>query len=242
MPFTTLSHTLKDGNLIVFFDMEATQFSHKAIALGLIAYEKKPGDLLFDMEKKIEYHSYIKQSDDIGPVVEEMTGITKDVLAKEGKDFHTVVLEITKLLRPYKKKYVSYGSMDIKILGCSINPKDETEENFYRNITKNYLDFHTYISRRICNEKGQSYSIASLMNLYGIENEGRYHDPLTDAVDLMKIYQAYITNIDRDIQLYLEHYSRNPYTNSINKQLTLKVLDEGQANKEDLISLLRNNL
>ena len=56
MPFTTLSHTLKDRNLIVFFDLEATQFSHKAIALGLIAYEKKPGDFLFDMENLFLLH------------------------------------------------------------------------------------------------------------------------------------------------------------------------------------------
>ncbi len=242
MAFSSLSQVIQNGNLIVFFDLEATQFSHKAIALGLVAYEKKPGELCFDVEKKIEYHTYIKQSDEIGPIVEEMTGITKDLLEKEGKDFHTVILEVSKLLRPYKKKFVSYGSMDIKILSCSINSHDETEENFYRNVVKNYLDFHTYISRRICNPKGQSYSIENLMKLYGIENVGRYHDPLTDALDLMKIYHAYLTQVDKDIQLYLENYKHNPYTNVINKRLAEMILEKGQADKEDLISLLRDNL
>jgi len=242
MAYSNLLHFIKEGNLIVFFDLEATQFTHKAIALGFVAYEKKIGEVSFDLEKKMEYHAYIKQEDEIGPVVEELTGIHPETLQKEGKDFHQVVLEVSKMLRPYKKKFLSYGSMDIRILNESIDKQDETERNFYRNVIKNYLDFHMYISKRICDKHGQSYSISSLLKLYGLEIDGPYHNPLMDSLALSKIYYAYVNDEKKDIELYLQNYAQNRNTNAINKKLALRVLEQNQVSKDDLIMLLRDNL
>ena len=137
MDFPILSKKIRKAQLLVFFDLEATQVRHQAIAFALTAYKKEKDQLVFDDKDPINYFSYIRTDDVIGPIVQEMTGITKDTLIEKGNSIHEVILEISKLLRHYKDRcFISYGSMDIEILNQSIDHNNETEENFLRNITK----------------------------------------------------------------------------------------------------------
>lgn len=237
MSFPILSQKLLQADLLVFFDFEGTQFTHKAIAIGLLAVPKKPGTLEL-MGTPIPYHALILQDNPIGPVVEEMTGIHKELLDKEGKSFHDVVGDITQLTRPYsKKKYISYGFLDIQILTYSSNIKNIQERDFLTHVRKNYLDFHHYLEQRIVSEKGQSYSVAKLCEIYSIQ-EDRPHDPLSDSQDLFNIYNAYLKNEEKDIDLVLEHYLKNPYVRSINQKLASQVIQNGSASKEDLRKLI----
>jgi hypothetical protein len=63
-----------------------------------------------------------------------------------------------------------------------------------------------------------------------------------DSLALSKIYHAYVNDEKKDIELYLQNYAQNRNTNAINKKLALRVLEQSQVSKDDLIMLLRDNL
>lgn len=241
MAFSELLNKTKNSNLLVFFDFEGTQITHKAIAIGLVAYERK-GDS-FDFSKpKYTYSSLIKTDDEIGEVVKKMTGITEEKLLSSGKDFHSVVLDITKILRNHIKTYISYGGLDIKILHETIDEDDETEMNFYKNVKNHYIDFHQYLSKRIIDDKGQSLSIEKLTRLYSIKQKGTFHDPLYDAKELSSIYHAYLENEDLDLKHYKSKILKNPFSDMIFKEVVEKILQEKSISEKDFDEILRNHL
>ena len=218
MTFETIYNKVKKSDLLVFFDLEGTQIHHYPISIGLVAYEKKVGDISFSFDKKIEYKAYIKPKEEIGEVVEKITSITPELLEREGKSFHDVVMEITTILRPYHKCYVSYGNLDVKMLSLGLNHHDETEMNFFRNVTKNYFDFHEYLFERIVNEKGGAYSITKWMEIFSLSMPGVAHDPLIDAICLSQIYNAFIQDEDKVISLMLKNYHKNKKTSLYEKE------------------------
>ena len=242
MAFDAIYNKVKRSNLIVFFDLEGTQVNHYPISIGLVAYEKKEDDIAFDFSKKFTYKAYIKTKEPIGSVVEEITGIDESLLDREGKTFHEVILDITKLLRPYHKCFVSYGYLDIKMISMGIEGKEETEMNFFRNVTKNYLDFHAYLYDRVTNEKGGAYSVAKWMKIFSLKQEGKMHDPLVDAIDLSLVYDAVIHHEDKMVNLILENYSKNVKTEKLNKKVVSLLREKKMVTYDDFITIIKDNL
>ncbi len=238
--FPILRKTLKGTDIIVFFDVEGTQFSHKMISIGLVGYKTNGLDIIG--EPVFSYHSLVKCDDEIGPVVMKMTGITSDLLQSEGKDVRVVIDDINRLLRPYRRKFISYGDQDMKMVHESLDPQDVTEMNFFRNMMKNHLDFHAYLEKRVCDRNGQSYSIERLLRLFHLESKGAFHDPLYDALDLAVIYHAYVSDEKRILELYLENYMKNPYQGTNNKKILALLLEKKQISISDLNDILKENL
>lgn len=237
-----LSQKLAKADLLVFFDIEGTQFTHKMIAFGMVCYPKKKDVVSFDRDGSFSYHSYVKTKDDIGPVVKEMIGISKDILALEGKDIRKVVLEVDKLLRPYHPIFISYGTSDILMMKRTLDRTDVTEENFFRYVMKNYLDFHQYVSRRICDENGHSLSISKLMDLYRLPKAGPDHDPLCDAKNLSMIYDAYVNRVEDDVSFFYQNLIHNREAKDVFRQVTELLIRNKIVKEEELLSLLRKHL
>lgn len=242
MPFKEITSFLKDCDTLVFFDVEGTQFTHKAIAIGLVAYKRINDSLEFDLTNPLKYHSYIKCDDYIGSLIENKTSITQEILEKEGKDIKDVILKISTILRHSKNKFFTYGSLDYLMISNAIDQSDETQTNFYRYIVKNKMDFHHYLSKRICDAHGQSYSLLKLLEMYNISPSGISHNPLYDAIDLANLYLSYVQNVDKDVELALENYVSNRECNNINKEIIRKILSYGLASKTELIDLIKENL
>ncbi len=243
MDFPVLSKKLRKAELLIFFDLEATQINHQAIAFAMVCYQKKQGELSFDNNNPITYQAYIKTEDAIGPIVEEMTGIHKETLEEKGIPLHQVILDISKLIRHYKNRaFLSFGSLDIEILRKSIDFDNETEKNFFANLTKNHVDFQNYLFHRIIDKRGNSYSLAKFKELYNISEVGTPHDPFYDSVILKDIYLSYVTDKEKDIELILENYSINKGMDDVNKELTEKVIKDGKADKADFIHILEEHL
>jgi DNA polymerase III epsilon subunit-like protein len=243
LSFPVLAKAIGKADLVVFFDFEATQFSHLPIALGIVAFPKKEGEVFPTGKKLFTYKTFIQTPDKIGPVVEEMTGITKSRLSKEGKPLGTVIKEVIDLTRPYAlKAYVSYGSMDIKILSSLLKDNVSFERDFYTHVTKHYFDFHNYLSHLIVNEKGQSYSLEKLCEIYGVKNTGKAHDPLCDARALALLFLAYPKAEKKTLALVEKNYSVNPYNGKMNAALAKKVLEDGKASQKDLEAIIEANL
>ncbi len=243
MDFPVLSKKLRKAELLIFFDLEATQINHQAIAFAMVAYHKKQGELSFDNANPITYQAYIKTEDPIGPIVEEMTHIHKETLDEKGISLHQAVLDIAKLIRHDKyRAFLSFGSLDIEILRKSLNFDDETEKNFFANLTKNYFDFQHYLYQRIIDKRGNSYSLSKFKELYSIQEDGTPHDPFYDSVLLKDIYLSYVNKEEKDLELILENYSINHAMDALNKELTMKVIQKGKAEKADFIQLLKEHL
>jgi hypothetical protein len=242
MSYPILRHALEGHDLLVFYDVEGTQFSHRMISIGLVAYPKMEDGLSLDMEHPITYHSLVSCEDEIGFVVEKMTGLATERLIREGKSVKTVFCEIRKLLRHYHCKFFCYGNFDLKMIHYSLDENDLTEINFFRYMTKNNLDFHSYLEQRVCDKNGQSYSIERLLNLFDLEPQGEFHDPLMDSVNLARIYQEYVKDEDKIIALYLEHFPKNPFQSGINRIMMSKLLENGNVDLSDLKNLLKENL
>ncbi len=242
MSFPVLHKFLDGSDLVVFLDFEGTQFSHKVISIGLVACKKEKDSLLFDVQNPLRYQRYIQTDDPLGPIVEEMTKINPGLLHEKGIPLHQAILEITKMLRPYKKKFICYGSLDMKMMHLSIDEKNQTESDFFKNMVKNHFDFHSYLERRITNEKGQSYSIEKLLSLFSLSPEGDFHDSLTDAYNLMKIFSSFVSDEERAVELFLRNYKKNPYTSKIDKEIVSQLLDKGEVNRFDLKKILREKL
>lgn len=242
MAFPVITKEVHKSELLVFFDLEATQFSRQAIAIGLVAYKKDP-DSLLPKEEVLRYFSYIKTDDEIGPIVEELTGIHRDNLDYQGISYHQMILEVSKLLRPYKfRKFISYGGLDIEILKRTMKEEDETEVNFFRNVIKNYFDFHSYLEHRIVTENGFSYSLTGMANSLSVSEEGTPHDPLFDSLLLKDIYTSFVSDEERALSLAMENYDKNRFNATLNAKLAKIVLTKGSVTKKELLQIVRDHL
>ncbi|MFA7378484.1 MAG: hypothetical protein WC014_03065, partial [Bacilli bacterium] len=63
-------------------------------------------------------------------------------------------------------------------------------------IKSNYLDLASFVSQYIKDEKGNSFSLDNSLKIFGIDFDGTKHDPLDDARNLAKLYDAMHKNPD----------------------------------------------
>lgn len=243
MSFPLLHRKLDGSNLLVFLDMEGTEFSHEAIAIGIVGYEKRIGELLPVSEKPtFTYSSLIKAKNNIGRKVSELTGITKEELKAEGKDYLEVVRDITTLTRPYSDCTLYFGPLDIKILSATTNYANEMESNYLRHLKKKSVDFFTYLEERLVDSKGQPYGIARLGKKFSLTFEGKQHDPLYDALALSNIYFYIVSHEEELLEDYLKNYLQNPFTEETNKEVAKRILEGKTVDKETLAEILKENL
>ena len=85
---------VKDCNSIVFLDFEATDSSMEIISIGAIKAE-------LDSKKQIKsydkgFKCYVYTETKISPFIEEMTGITNELLDKEGISFEEAINRLSK--------------------------------------------------------------------------------------------------------------------------------------------------
>ncbi len=210
--FPILSKKIDGKDIIVFFDIEGTGFTHKVISLSFIGYQLK--DRIQIGEKVFSYQRYILCQDKIGKVVSELTGIDKDLLKREGIKFEVAIKDIINLLRPYKRRvFISYSSFDLTMIKYSID--DEIyQRDFFANIKNNYFDFYNYLTRLICDDKGYSLSIQRLLKRFKIEDGFQFHNSLDDALALKEIYSYIVLDKERFIKEIIFSLKHN-YKSSI---------------------------
>jgi inhibitor of KinA sporulation pathway (predicted exonuclease) len=243
MSFPVLASRVKDSDLLVFFDFEATQFSHLPIALGVYALPKKKGSLFPVGEKPITYHTLIRTKDTIGKVVIAMTGITKKDLMDSGIPFSQAMMEFEEMVHSYSHKtFLSYGSMDITILMKGARNSDNATQDFAYSLRKHYFDFHDYLGGILCTDKGETYSLTKLLDFFGLPDEGKDHDPLNDSKNLCRIYAAYLKDEEKILAHFARYYAVNPQTAPISREVVLKLLATKTVKEKDFREILRRHL
>ena len=204
-----LRKLLKGHKYICFLDFEGTQFSHEMIAFGAVFVTLDKNGLIAKEKKPIR--KYVKCKNKIGKFVSNLTGITEKDLEKYGVDFATAIKEIKKYcgLNFKKTSFMTFGNHDIRILNQSSSYNLNSPKELVDIIRKNYIDFQSIISEFIKYNNGNPLSLTHYLELFGIEFDGKAHDPMYDAVNLAKLYSVFLKEKDIVLEQYCKVLNRS---------------------------------
>lgn len=198
-----ISKVLKNYNHICFLDFEGTQFSSEMIAFGgtLVTLNKK-GEI---KKSKTPILCYVKAKNKIGRFVENLTGIKQEKLDKVGVPFSEAIKILKKYCGIYFNKtiFMTFGTHDLKILTQSVAYNLDSPKDLVSVITKNYVDFQAIISEFIKDDGNNPLSLANYLNLFELDFSGTQHDPKDDAVNLSRLYDAFLKRGDIVLPNYL---------------------------------------
>jgi inhibitor of KinA sporulation pathway (predicted exonuclease) len=191
-----LRRAIKDRRVLVFIDLEGTQFTSEIIEFG--AYMAFLNDDLTIARFDKGFTTYVKATNPIGRVVTEMTGITESLIKKKGVSFPEAMTLFQKYLRKNRANciYVTFGNHDIRMLNQSVYYSGDASKDFVREMQKNYLDFSAFLSTYVKDEHGNPYSLSNYLKIFNVDFDGKPHDALADALNLMDLYKAMLANPD----------------------------------------------
>ena len=195
---------LKGHKSLVFLDFEGTQFSHEMIAIGAT-------HVVIDRHGYIKKHKkpfrvYVKAHNRVGKIVTDLTGITDEMLKKNGVSFFTAMSELTKYcgLAFRKSSFITFGNHDMKILSSSISYSFDFPKEIVQCIQQNYIDFSAFIGEFMRDDKGNPLSLIRYCDAFGVKQAGPAHDPAVDAENLAWLYDATM----RHSEILLEEYKK----------------------------------
>lgn len=206
-----LDKAIKNHKYLVFLDFEGTQYSHEMIAIGaVLATLNRKGEI---KRLKKGYKAFVLAKNKIGTFVENLTGINQAILDKQGIPFSKAMKE----LREYcgsafmKCSFVTFGNHDMKILGQSFSYNLDSPKEIIAQIQHNFLDFSQFISTFTKDSHNNPYSLTNYCAHYYVNREGIEHDPLYDAINLAKLYDAFVKSPDIVLEDYLNNLNRLPH-------------------------------
>ncbi|MBQ6730730.1 MAG: hypothetical protein IJR08_02355 [Bacilli bacterium] len=228
---------LKGHKSLVFLDFEGTQFSHEMIAIGAT-------HVVIDRHGYIKKHKkpfriYVKAHNRVGKIVTDLTGITDDMLKKQGVSFFTAMSELKKYcgLAFRKSSFITFGNHDMKILSSSISYSFDFPKEIVQCIQQNYIDFSAFISEFMRDDKGNPLSLIRYCDAFGVKQAGPAHDPAVDAENLAWLYDATM----RHSEILLDEYKKvlksfnhfpQPVSNVIKKLANSENVTSDEFDKE----------
>ena len=179
---------------LCFMDLEGTQFSHEMIAIGAIKVDlKKDGSV-----KKIHkgYYSLVKAKSKIGKVVTDLTGISDNDVKKDGIPFRVAIEELKKYLGKDFTRclFVTFGSHDFRIMSQSLQHNLDAKKEDVEIIIKHQFDFAEFLNNYIKDENNNNLSLANMLKVFNIDFEGTQHNALSDTLNLVYLYDAFLKN------------------------------------------------
>ncbi|MFA5421697.1 MAG: 3'-5' exonuclease [Bacilli bacterium] len=199
-----LKKAVRSRRHLVFLDLEGTQFSHEMIAIGAVhAVLSKEG-----MIRKIYpgFKRLVVSKNNIGKVVIQLTGITNEMMKAEGISYRQAMEELKKYVgRAYSKSlFITFGSHDLRIISQSVSHNLDANKDEARFIKNSCLDLAAFLSQYVKDGKGNSLSLENSLKIFGVEFDGTKHDPLDDARNLARLYDA----MHKNPQLLTEEYKK----------------------------------
>ena len=182
----------KNHKYLCFLDFEGTQFSHEMIAYGAILVTiDKNGKII---KKKAPIKRYVKAKNSIGKYVENLTGITRLDLDRFGMTFANAMKDLKRYCGLAFKKcsFLTFGNHDFRILNQSISYNLDSPLPICNVIRGNYIDFQAIVTEFIKDDKNNVLSLTHNLEKFGLEFKGDAHDPESDAVNLMRLYDAFM--------------------------------------------------
>ena len=110
----------------------------------------------------------------------------------------------------------------------SLEENEDASEVIVKYINKNNIDFSAFLSPYVQDLNGNPLSLANYLKVFGVQFEGRAHDALADAYNLMDLYKAVLEKPNVLIEEYaktLTHYHHAP----LPVAKIIKKLTEGES-------------
>ena len=202
-----LEKILRGFRVLVFVDLEGTQFSHEVTEIG--AYKVWIKEDLSIKKIGQPFRCYVKPKHPIGGLVSKMTGITEEKLAKEGVPFD----EAQSLFRHYvgpdwpRTLFITYGNQDAYMMHRSLECAPEAREEDVKFFAHRNLDFSASLSNYVKDPKGNNLSLIHACEAFNVTLSGSSHDALNDARDLVSLYEAFLSKKEILKSFYLQSLS-----------------------------------
>lgn len=180
----------KNVDALVFMDLEATSFTSEMIEIGAYLAEiNKDGSI-----KKVHapFKRYVKAKHQVGFHVAQLTGITDEKLRNEGEDFPAVLSSFRKYVGKFwdSCRFVTFSEHDMVIVKNTMAQNRDLNPSYARNIYRHHLDLQRLLDRYIQDQNGNPYSLTNYLKVFGLEFDGKAHDAIYDALNLLDLYKV----------------------------------------------------
>ena len=180
----------KNVDALVFMDLEATSFTSEMIEIGAYLAEiNKDGSI-----KKVHapFKRYVKAKHQVGFHVAQLTGITDEKLRNEGEDFPAVLSSFRKYVGKFwdSCRFVTFSEHDMVIVKNTMAQYRDLNPSYARNIYRHHLDLQRLLDRYIQDQNGNPYSLTNYLKVFGLEFDGKAHDAIYDALNLLGLYKV----------------------------------------------------
>lgn len=180
----------KNVDALVFMDLEATSFTSEMIEIGAYLAEiNKDGSI-----KKVHapFKRYVKAKHQVGFHVAQLTGITDEKLRNEGGDFPAVLSSFRKYVGKFwdSCRFVTFSEHDMVIVKNTMAQYRDLNPSYARNIYRHHLDLQRLLDRYIQDQNGNPYSLTNYLKVFGLEFDGKAHDAIYDALNLLDLYKV----------------------------------------------------
>ncbi len=180
----------KNVDALVFMDLEATFFTSEMIEIGAYLAEiNKDGSI-----KKVHapFKRYVKAKHQVGFHVAQLTGITDEKLRNEGEDFPAVLSSFRKYVGKFwdSCRFVTFSEHDMVIVKNTMAQYRDLNPSYARNIYRHHLDLQRLLDRYIQDQNGNPYSLTNYLKVFGLEFDGKAHDAIYDALNLLDLYKV----------------------------------------------------
>ena len=180
----------KNVDALVFMDLEATSFTSEMIEIGAYLAEiNKDGSI-----KKVHapFKRYVKAKHQVGFHVAQLTGITDEKLRNEGEDFPAVLSSFRKYVGKFwdSCRFVTFSEHDMVIVKNTMAQYRDLNPSYARNIYRHHLDLQRLLDRYIQDQNGNPYSLTNYLKVFGLGFDGKAHDAIYDALNLLDLYKV----------------------------------------------------
>lgn len=208
-----LLRQIGDSKYLVFLDLEGTQESHEMIAIGAVVVTLKKDKTLRKQSKG--FKRYVLAKKRIGFYVTKLTGINESHLKAKGIPYKLALEEFKEYVGKKwdKAKFVTFGNHDIRIFNQSLLHSKDADKDIVKYIGKNFIDLSDILSEFIKDENGNPYSLLNYCKMFNLDFNGTQHDPLDDAINLGRLYDAMMKSPETLYKEYLKvlvHHSKLP--------------------------------
>ncbi len=199
-----LLKALRGRQCLVFLDVEATQIHHEIIEIGAVK-------ALLDEQGRIKkqfkgFKTYVKPKEKIGSFVSTLTGITESLIEKKGIRFAKAQEMLSRYVGADYPSclFVTYGTQDAQMFINSAEANLDSSIIMARDLAHRVFDFEAFLNRYVPGKDGNPLSQSKALNLFELEEIGQAHDALTDATNLLRLYQAFLSRKDIVLREYLQ--------------------------------------
>lgn len=228
--------------VVVFLDLEGTQFSHELISLGCVKTKLKKDGTFAKLDKGLQF--FVIPKNNIGRFVEKLTGITPAMIQEKGISYPEAIAKFKKYVgRSFKKaKFIAFGNHDLRIFNQSELHSGPSDEEFLNAIRANFVDLSKILSEYAKDDKNNSLSLSNYCKMFNITMIGTNHEALSDAKNLALLYNAIIKNphiVADEYKKVLEngHGLPRPIQKLMNK-----IREDGVVDQQDLDRYIREDI